>query len=463
MKRSRIVMFIGMIFVLLGVILLSVTSELKKSEASIVSDVRIKQNNPTDLIVTHTYIPVPIEVVELTATTVAGTPTIIPSITPPMIPTPTMSAQASLNARYEVQWSQSNYYQHLFALGDINGDMLSDMGTFDDTGLVHVWFGNANGISPNPSQTAYFRADQGGVIPLCDVNNDHYDDVIITEDKGEGWFVPGSAEGLQFTQRQSIIFGGWSPRAQIANKCFGDVTGDGIDDAVVLTNTQLQVFRGGTDFPSIVSSSSTMCTAKLFVQGICNIGVAGDVNGDNVNDVAVMRTIENERVIELYSGTATQMFDMPPLSVIHGIAEYKNSEFASSFSSVGDINRDGFDDIGVAQYWNGVMVYFGGPNGYTAKPNWIATGFDAGIVASAGDINDDGYDDLYVGSPWQATARIFLSTGATLADTPVWQETNDGHFGWPGGDAGDIDGNGKNDIFVGAHYTNGTEKVFLFR
>jgi hypothetical protein len=95
--------------------------------------------------------------------------------------------------------------------------------------------------------------------------------------------------------------------------------------------------------------------------------------------------------------------------------------------------------------------------------DWFVTGFDAATVSSAGDINDDGYDDLYVSSPWQATARIFLGNGSTLSNSAIWQETGDGHFGWPGGNAGDIDGNGKNDIFVGAHYTNGVAKVFLFR
>jgi len=372
-------------------------------------------------------------------------------------------AQSSLNATYAIQWSQKNYYQHIFALGDINGDEFADIGLFDDTGDVKIYFGSINGLSTNANQSASFLAGQGSIVPICDVNNDSFDDVIITEDKGNGWFVPGARDGLQFGQRQNMVSGGWSPRGQITNKCFGDVTGDGIADAVVLTDTELQVLSGGSGFLSEVAVRSPLCSAALFLQGTCNIGVAGDVNGDTINDIAVMRTVDSERIIELYKGNPQQIFDGSPLSVTRGVAEYANAEFASSFASIGDVNRDGFDDIGVTQYWNGVMLYLGSPNGYTSTPDWMVTGFDAGLVASAGDINDDGYDDLYVGSPWQATARIFLGDGKILAPEPVWVEKDDGHFGWPGGDAGDIDGNGKNDIFVGAHYTNGTAKVFLFR
>ena len=367
-----------------------------------------------------------------------------------------------INYTYSLNWSEQNFYQHIFALGDVNGDTFADMGTYDDSGLVRVWFGSRTGLAVNASQSETFTLGQGSLIPLCDVNNDKYSDVMVSNSSG-GWFVPGSASGLRFQSKVKLNNGGWGTHVQIANKCFGDVTGDGKSDVVMIGDNQIQVISGGTNFPKIVSSTSQICTMAVHKTGKCNIGVAGDVNGDNINDIVVHRVISGKRKLELYRGKASNLFGSAPLSTIAGPSNYSNEYFASSFANIGDVNRDGFDDLGVAQYWNGVMLFKGSAIGYSTTNDWMVTGFDAGIVASAGDINDDGYDDLYVGSPWQAKARIFLGNKTTLENTPAWLESGSGHFGWPGGDAGDIDGNGKNDIFVGAHYYNGVEKVFLFK
>jgi hypothetical protein len=370
-------------------------------------------------------------------------------------PSPAISYQYTLN------WSNQNLYQHIFALGDVNGDKYADIGTYDDSGLVRIWFGSSTGVSVNASQSETFVSGQGIVMPLCDVNNDQFNDVMVSNASG-GWFVPGSATGLQFQNKIKLNSGGFMTN-QLANKCFGDVTGDGKSDVVMIGDNQIQVISGGTNFPNVVSSTSQICTMAVHKTGKCNIGVAGDVNGDNINDIVVHRVISGKRKLELYRGKASNLFGSAPLSTIAGPSNYSNEYFASSFANIGDVNRDGFDDLGVAQYWNGVMLYKGSAKGYSTTHDWIVTGFDAGVVSSAGDVNDDGYDDLYVGSPWQSKARIFLGNKTTLESVPVWIQSGSGHFGWPGGDAGDIDGNGKNDIFVGAHYTGGVAKVFLFK
>lgn len=74
----------------------------------------------------------------------------------------------------------------------------------------------------------------------------------------------------------------------------------------------------------------------------------------------------------------------------------------------GDVNGDGYDDLLItASQWNEAMgrayLYYGGKNMDTA-PDFIFTGEGAGDLfgdggAALGDINGDGYDDVLVGAP----------------------------------------------------------------
>ena len=85
-------------------------------------------------------------------------------------------------------------------------------------------------------------------------------------------------------------------------------------------------------------------------------------------------------------------------------------------------------------------------------------------VASAGDVNGDGYDDAIVGA-WfyddgetnEGAAFVFLGgptgiAGGTLADAATWLESNqaEARFGSIVAGAGDVNGDGYDDVLVGA-------------
>src|SRR4029078_6945506 len=87
--------------------------------------------------------------------------------------------------------------------------------------------------------------------------------------------------------------------------------------------------------------------------------------------------------------------------------------FGASLASAGDVNGDGIADVIVGEpdydgpstpnpHEGRAMVFLGSPSGPSLSPIWAAEGAQDGFgaaVASAGDVNGDGFDDIIVGEP----------------------------------------------------------------
>jgi hypothetical protein len=83
-----------------------------------------------------------------------------------------------------------------------------------------------------------------------------------------------------------------------------------------------------------------------------------------------------------------------------------------------------------------------------------------GSVSSAGDVDGDGLDDLLVGAPGHSTSHAYLILGASLGTTSTIDLSladynyRDPYYGAEAGEsvsgAGDVNGDGLDDLLVGA-------------
>ena len=299
--------------------------------------------------------------------------------------------------------------------GDVNGD------GFDDV-ILGAYFADPHGNNSGQAYVVYGGSAVPGTINLSALNgtNGFVANGIVTGDTA-GHAVSGA----------------------------GDVNGDGFDDVLIgapnadpndLAAGQSYLVYGGSALSATFELSDLNGTNGFRVNGITRqdisgwaVSGAGDVNSDGFDDIMIgapadLRAGVIGQTYVLYGGSALP--GTIELGAVNGTDGFRvngvsiGDRSGHSINGAGDVNRDGFDDVLIAAPLadpNGgssgqSYVLYGatglpatvqlsalnGTTGFTI--NGVSAGDQSGYAgqaaSGAGDVNGDGFDDVVIGAPY---------------------------------------------------------------
>ena len=393
---------------------------------------------------------------------------------------------------------------------------------------------NINGFSRE--QRLGFSVSNAG-----DVNSDNVDDIIIgangtNSNRGDSYIIFGNSgigngidllalDGSNGFKVDGIIEG---DRLGEAVTNAGDLNGDGIDDVAVAASfveangndnagATYVVFGQDGGFPDDLDLTTLDGTNGFVINGADfndfsgrSLSSAGDLNGDGVDDLLIGAPLADPGDRE-DAGTTYVVFgqqggfnaelNLDSLNgtngfTINGIDAGDAS--GTAISALGDINNDGFSDIGIgapaADVSNGETtnenagegyVIFGSNTGFTEGFFFLSSldgsnGFTVnGInvddqlgtaISGVGDVNNDEIDDFIISAvgaeEGAGTSYVIFGTEAGFAGTLNLADLNinrgfaiDGIVGGEGltdrsgesvSNLGDVNNDGIDDLLIGA-------------
>lgn len=286
----------------------------------------------------------------------------------------------------------------------------------------------------------------------------------------------------------------------------GDINGDGIGDLIIgaknyfddlssTTTGKVFVFYGSpAEYPNPGGFADIPDWTAIGEEGGAQFGgavdFAGFVNDDSYPDIVIgapyAKNAQGEQAgcVYLFHGNSSETgLDLTPAwkkcgDIDDDLLEEEiiRPQFGASVAGLGDVNGDGHADVLVGSPYaeneeldivtGCVYLYLGSPTGLETNPAWQRCGEQASgkfgaSIAAAGDMNDDHKADFLVGMPNYSVSNeqmgaVYLFFGAALPNyvqtefEVVFGNKADTDFGVSVSSAGDINGDMRLDVIVGA-------------
>jgi hypothetical protein len=320
---------------------------------------------------------------------------------------------------------------------DFNGDGYADLAVAAPTatvggkkgaGYVAVVYGTKNGLDATKRQV--FSQSTAGVpgspetddafgsaLTTADLDRDGYADLVVgvgSEDTADGGEESGLVEvlwgGAKGLSGGAVLATGksYDGLGRQGRLTVGDIDGDGAEDLVTVENQfNLRVLKGPFARDGSTAHGEQLLTDE-FDSRYLDLAT-GDVNGDGVTDVAGTQIDGDEfdaRRVVYWLGTGQ---GLTPYTTVQGADGYRLK--GGENLDIGDIDRDGYEDIVVGRAVDGYDSDLDTPAAKGGRVTWIPGGPDGPDGVKAKHLNQDS-----PGVPGSAEAGDGFGTDVRIAD-----------------------------------------------
>ena len=238
-----------------------------------------------------------------------------------------------------------------------------------------------------------------------------------------------------------------------------------------------------------------------------SVSFAGDVNGDGLEDILIGAWGNDD--VDAQAGKVYLIFSSSlgsSTNIDLSLADYvflgqnQGDQAGISVAGAGDIDGDGLDDILIGAWGYDTSSHLVAGRAYIILASSLGSTTTIGLgsadyhltgvgefhalghsVASAGDVDGDGLADVLIGAPNKYGTSLHATSGSSVyflfgkdiiasssaslsyshrftdyycythaSCTTTWGTSGLSHLGWSVSSAGDIDGDGRDDIIMGA-------------
>ncbi|RME23544.1 MAG: hypothetical protein D6798_13315, partial [Deltaproteobacteria bacterium] len=352
-------------------------------------------------------------------------------------------------------WPGADYGAALSTAGDVDGDGHPDLAVgapFDDVdgearGRVVVYLARPAGAGyAGESWMATGAVDHGhyggALAGGGDLDGDGFDDLVVAstyQDRRVDVYV-GSAAGLSekpaWTATASGGRFGWA--VALLPPADGEAYAAlAIGDAAAGDGGQVHLYPGGPGGPA---DEATLLLGDDDHPVGAVLDPAGDVDGDGLPDLLCAPGAESATGAgAIFAGQGGG--ELSPVPSYHLARPADASGFGVSASGAGDLDGDGYDEVvigadglggpetagrGMALVWRGAATGPGGQPDQVLSDDTDDSMFGS-AVEGAGDVDGDGFDDLVVGRPaWsgdyphEGGIVLFLGSADGPLPEPAW-------------------------------------------
>ena len=388
--------------------------------------------------------------------------------------------------RQEAESAGDNFGWIARRYGDVNGDGIDEVVTSAPQKAIDgAGAGKVYAYSGKDGALLWSRDGEGGwflgrgVERAGDVNADGVPDVVASAPGGDRVFVFDGKSGSTLLEIKAS-----QPGEALGQhvRGIGDVNGDGHGDVLVgapqfdpqdasgeeLADAGRAAIYSGADGDLLWQETGDRAGARLgetVTGGFDGRYRVWAVGAPGVAEVVLVRASVPEAstgASEGASETVVRALQVEGRQVLRG--EVSAAFYGGMFMSlVGDVDADGIKDLYVSDWQDGAVgpaagkIYvYGGADGrrlLTMSGEASGDGFGIGS-AEAGDVDGDGHDDLVVGA-WRhgsaapGAGKVYVISGRSGRVLRTITSKVDGEtFGFDAQGLGDVDGDGRQDLLI---------------